>query len=263
MKKGEIHLTQPHLIEQILKDLMMNREKINTKSIPAITSRILTRDPDGEDFGKSFHYRSVIGKLKYLERGTRSDISYITHQCARFVEHPKESHAKAIRWLGRYLGATEGKGLILKPNSSRDLEVFVDADFSGNWDSKDTAHNMDTARSRHGYIITYRGCPIIWKSQMQAEIALSSKECKYMGLSYTLREAIPIMNLLKEMQKYKFPISNTNTAIHCKVFEDNSGALEMAKTHKYRLRTKHLNVKYYHFRDYITRGNISEYKIDT
>ena len=263
MKKGEIHLTQPHLIEQVLKDLRMDGDKVNTKSIPAMTSRILTRDPDGEDFDKSFHYRSVIGKLNYLERGTRSDISYITHQCARFVEHPKESHAKAVRWLGRYLRATKGKGLILKPDSSRDLEVFVDADFSGNWDSKDAAQNRDTARSRHGYIISYRGCPIIWKSQMQTEIALSSTESKYMGLSYALREAIPIMNLLKEMQKHKFPIGNTNTAIHCKVFEDNSGALEMAKTHKYRPRTKHLNVKYHHFRDYITRGSISVHKIDT
>ena len=37
----------------------------------------------------------------------------------------------------------------------------------------------------------------------------------------------------------------------------------MAKTHKYRPRTKHINVKYHHFRDYITRGNISVHKIDT
>ena len=263
IKKGEIHLTQPHLIDQILKDLRLDGEKVKTKEIPAMTSKILTRDPKGEVFDGSFHYRSVIGKLNYLERGTRSDISYITHQCARFVEEPKESHAKAIRWLGRYLKSTKDKGLILRPDSSRDLEVFVDADFSGNWDNKDAAHNRDTARSRHGYIITYRGCPIIWKSQMQTEIALSSTESEYMGLSYALREAIPIMGLLKEMQKHNFPIGKTNAAIHCKVFEDNSGALEMAKTHKYRPRTKHLNVKYHHFRDYITRGSISVHKIDT
>ena len=263
IKKGEIHLAQPHLIDQILKDLRLDGEKVKTKEIPAMTSKILTRDQNGEDFDKSFHYRSIIGKLNYLERGTRSDISYITHQCARFVENPKESHAKAVRWLGRYLRSTKDKGLILKPDSSRDLEVFVDADFSGNWDSKNAAQDRDTARSRHGYIISYKGCPIIWKSQMQTEIALSSTESEYMGLSYALREAIPIMDLLKEMQKHKFPIGKTKASIHCKVFEDNSGALEMAKTHKYRPRTKHLNVKYHHFRDYITRGNISVHKIDT
>ena len=42
----------------------------------------------------------------------------------------------------------------------------------------------------------------------------------------------------------------------CKVFEDNSGAIEMARTHKYRPRTKHLNVKLHHFRDYVSRGEI-------
>jgi hypothetical protein len=71
------------------------------------------------------------------------------------------------------------------------------------------------------------------------------------------------MELLKEMKQLKFPIKQTKPQIHCKVFEDNSGALEMAKTHKYRPRTKHLNVKLHHFCDYITRGEISVHKIDT
>ena len=30
----------------------------------------------------------------------------------------------------------------------------------------------------------------------------------------------------------------------------------MAKNHKYRPRTKHLNVKLHHFRDYVSRGEI-------
>ena len=35
-----------------------------------------------------------------------------------------------------------------------------------------------------------------------------------------------------------------NPRIYCEVYEDNSGALEIAKEHKYRLRTKHLNINY-------------------
>ena len=109
----------------------------------------------------------------------------------------------------------------------------------------------------------YEGCPMIWKSQLQTEIALSSTESEYIGISYAMREVIPIMELLKEMKREKFPIFKTKPKIHCQVFEDNSGALEMAKTHKYRPRTKHLNVKLHHFRDYVTRGEISIHKIDT
>ena len=70
-----------------------------------------------------------------------------------------------------------------------------------------SAEDRDTACSRHGYIIKYMGCPIIWKSQLQTEIALSSTESEYTGLSYALREAIPIMSLLQEMQNFGLQIT--------------------------------------------------------
>jgi len=140
--------------------------------------------------------------------------------------------------------------------------LFVDADFAGNWDSKD-AVNPDTARSRHGYIIKFMGCPIVWKSQLQQEIALSSTESEYTGLSYALRDAIPIMNLVKEMHTLGFIPMYSKPKVYCHVYEDNSGALEMAKVHKYRPRTKHLNVKLHHFRDYVDRGEIKLSPIGT
>ena len=261
-KDGSIHLTQPHLIEQILKDLRLEDDKVTTKPIPASSSKILSRHSNSEAFDRSFDYRSVIGKLNYLEKTTRSDISYITHQCARFTSDPKKEHGNAVRWIGRYLKATKDRGTIIKPQKGKGIELYVDADFSGNWDPQES-WDRDTARSRHGYIVKYEGCPLLWKSQMQTEIALSTTESEYNGLSYGLREVIPIIELLKEMKRFKFPISFTKPKVLCKVFEDNSGALEMAKTHKYRPRTKHLNVKLHHFRDYVTRGEIEILPIDS
>ena len=175
---GRIELSQPHLIDQILSDMKMTNDALKVKETPSMTSTIVQRDPNGEPFDRSFHYRSVIGKLNYLEKGTRSNISYITHQCARFSESPKNSHAKALRWLARYLKGTKEKGLILNPDKTKGIELFVDADFAGNWDKADSA-NPDTARSRHGYIVKFMGCPIVWKSQLQQEIALSRTESEY------------------------------------------------------------------------------------
>ena len=260
--KGEIELTQPHLIDQIIKYMRMEKDNVKIKDTPAMSSKVLTRDKDGKPFDGSFHYRSMIGKLNYLEKGTRSDISYIVHQCARFVEDPKESHAKALRWLARYLVGSRNKGFIMKPDRSKGMEVYVDADFAGNWDRKDT-QNRDTARSRHGYIIKYMGCPVVWKSQLQQEIALSSTESEYTGLSYALREAIPIMELLKEMTNHGFIDKYQHPTVYCKVYEDNSGALEMATVHKYRPRTKHINVKLHHFREYVDRKEIQISQIRT
>lgn len=71
------------------------------------------------------------------------------------------------------------------------------------------------------------------------------------------------MQLMKEMIEHNIPVGSPVAQVHCKVFEDNSGALEMAKTHKYRPRTKHLCVKLHHFRDYVTRKEISIHKIGT
>ena len=257
---GSVELTQPHLIDQILNDLNL-QENTKEKSIPAASSKLLSRHTKSDDYDGSFNYRSIIGKLNYLEKGSRPDIAYITHQCARFSTCPKVEHGKAIRWLARYLKGTKDKGTILRPNKEKGLEVYVDADFAGNWDP-DEHGDPDTARSRHGYFITFAGCPIVWKSQLQTEIALSSTESEYTGLSYALREAIPIMNLFQEMIDRGIPIGNAEAKVHCKVFEDNTGALEIARIHKYRPRTKHLNNRLHHFRSYINNG-ITIHKIDT
>ena len=261
-KNGDVTLSQPHLINQILTDLKMDKDTLKVKDIPCKSSTILTRGDKDKNFDRSFHYRSIIGKLNYLEKGTRSDISYITHQCARFTEAPKERHANAIRWLARYLKGTKDKGFIMRPDTAKGLEVYVDADFSGNWCKEDSL-DIDTARSRHGYIIKYLNCPIVWKSQLQGEVALSSSESEYTGLSYALREAIPIMNLLNELKNNGFVDEVAKPRIYCEVFEDNTGALEMAQIHKYRPRTKHLNVKLHHFRKYVNDGSIRLRKIGT
>ena len=171
-------------------------------------------------------------------------------------------HGQAVRWLGRYIAATADEGLIIEPDESKGLEVYVDSDFAGLWDKLDTS-NRDSARSRHGYIILYNKVPVIWKSQLQNEIALSTTEAEYTGLSYSLREAIPIMNLLKELKSRGFDINDQKTKVHCKVFEDNSGAIEIAREDKYRPRTKHLNIRLHHFRTYIENGSLSVHKIDS
>ena len=260
---GTIHLSQPHLIDQILEDLRLKDDTVKIRTTPAASSKLLTRHSESQGFDNSFNYGSVIGKLNYLEKATRSDISYAVHQCARFVSDPKHEHGEAVRWLGRYLKGTRDKGTIMRPIPGKDLEVYVDASFCGDWDPKEAALDRDTARSRHGYIINYAGCPLLWKSQLQTEVALSTTESEYTGLSYALRDAIPVMELLKEMKQQGYPITTSQARVHCRVFEDNSGALEMAKIHKYRPRTKHLNVKLHHFRDYVERQEVSINPIGT
>ena len=260
---GTIHLTQPKLIEQILQDLRMTDQKTHTKTTPAASKRLLSRHQDSPNFDNSFNYRSVIGKLNYVERGSRPDIAYAVHQCARFSIEPKVEHAKAVRRIARYLKGTKNHGMILRPDITKSLEVHVDADFAGAWDKNLAGIDKDTARSRHGYVISYGDMPICWKSQLQQEIALSSTESEITGLSYALREALPIIELLREMKEQGFDICPEKAKIHCKVFEDNSGAVEIARFPKARPRTKHINNRLFHFYHHVERGDVSIHHISS
>jgi Reverse transcriptase (RNA-dependent DNA polymerase) len=76
---GSIHLSQPQLSEGILKDLRLNGKDTKIKTMPSLSSRILTKHEDSEDFDRSFDYQSIMGKLNYLEKGTCADISYIAN----------------------------------------------------------------------------------------------------------------------------------------------------------------------------------------
>ncbi len=66
-------------------------------------------------------------------------------------------------------------------------------------------------------------------------------------MSMALRDVIPIMNLLDELKTNDFQVICTKPYVYCKVFEDNLGALELARLPKLRPRTKHINVCYHHF----------------
>jgi Reverse transcriptase (RNA-dependent DNA polymerase) len=260
-EKGTVTLTQPQLIDSIIRDLHLD-DSSNRRNVPALSTKQLHAHLDSDPHDDSFHYRSVIGKLNYLEKSTRPDLGYAVHQCARFASNPKIEHTKAVKLIGRYLLHTRDKGMIYKAKE-QSLECYVDAGFAGDWNPDIAEHDNSTAKSRSGFVIRYAGCPLIWTSKLQTEIALSTTESEYIALSSSLREVIPLMRLINELKEAGFDLPSSTPIVHCKVFEDNTGALAMAQSPKLRPRTKHINLKYHHFRDAVEKGDISIHKIDT
>ena len=61
------------------------------------------------------------------------------------------------------------------------------------------------------------------------------------------------MDLLEEARERGVPIETGPPVVRCKAFEDNSGALELARLPKMRPPTKHINVKYHHFREAVAQ----------
>ena len=112
-------------------------------------------------------------------------------------------------------------------------------------------------------MIFYAGCPIVWKSKLQTEFALSTTESEIISLSTALKVVIPLMEIAQEMQGKGYDILSTQTVVQCRAFQDNSGALELASTPKYRPRTRYLSVKLFHFRHFAKQKRITLSKCDT
>ena len=97
------------------------------------------------------------------------------------------------------------------------------------------------------------GTPLLWCSKLQSEIALSTVEVEYITLPQSMRDLLPTKQLLQELQNiFNLPTSTTTTT--STVFEDNAGALELARCPKMRPRTKHIAVNYHHIRDHVQKG---------
>ena len=97
---------------------------------------------------------------------------------------------------------------------------------------------------------------------MQTEIALSTTEAEYIVLSQSMRDLIPLRGVLQELAKV-LHISDKVPTTHSSVFEDNKGALELARESKYRPRTKYVSIKYHHFREHVKNKTIKVLAIDT
>lgn len=258
---GTVSFTQPHLIDSIIRDLGLNEDS-TSRSIPALVSVVIHKHENSPAHEADWRYRSLIGKLNYLAKSTRPDIEYAVHQCARFTSDPREEHTKAVKLIGRYLLATRDKGMVCKPDREL-MTCYVDANFSGDWLPETAMDDSATALSRSGYFLRYSGCPVVWASKLQTEIALSSTESEYISLSQSLREVIPLMCLIKEMKDNGFDLPVETPEVHCKLFEDYNGALEMAQTPKMRPRTKHLNIKYHHFRGAVEEKLVTIHRVST
>ena len=185
-------------------------------------------------------------------------MSFAVHQCARFCNDPKRSHKQAVKRILRYLLHTKRigeQGIVFKPDRNKSIDTYVDASFAGEWNTA-WSDEPSSVMSRTGYIILYANCPIIWTSKLQTEIALSTTESEYIAFSQALRDVIPLIELLRELSA-SVQFEQSTPIIHCTVHEDNKGCIDLVEIPKMRPRTKHIALKYHHFRTFVKNKTVS------
>ena len=200
----------------------------------------------------------------YLCANTRPDITFAVHQCARFSHKTRRSHERALTRIGRYLLGTKTKGLIFKPTTSLNIEMFVDADFAGLWSYKNPDDPI-CVRSRTGFVLLIGGCPVIWTSKLQTETALSTMQAEYIALSTSMRDLLPFRELMLDVCRYIGLTPDELASIKSTVWEDNTGALTLANLEPPRLtpRSKHFAIKYHWFRDHLEPDKIEIVQVET
>ena len=261
-KKGKARtLTQPTLIKRILKTVGLSEDREKGRPVRTPATKVLHKDVGGHARKLKWDYRSVIGMLNWLTRSTRPDILFAVSQVGRFMAFPKKSHEDAVMRICAYLRDTKDKGMIMKPKETG-FKVYADADFAGGYNK----HNTDdpsTAKSRTAYHVMFNDCLIFSHSKLQTEIALSTTEAEYICLSQALRTVLVLMRFFKELSKKIKGFKHRKPEFQCTAYEDNKGAIELAQAPRMRPRTKHINLKYHHFRNAVDKGMVKIEYIDT
>lgn len=220
---GSIKICQSQYIKEILEQYQMSECK--TVSVP-LDPGFRADCSGGCKRANKEEYQSIIGALTYLAITTRPDIMHTISKMAQFNSDPHSEHMSAVKHVLRYLKAT-----------NMCVKGFADADWGGN--------TIDR-KSYYGYFFFIGECLISWESKKQ--VALSSTEAEYMSMSNALKEATYLNRLLSEIG-----ICGENPIL-LKV--DNQGAMKLAVNPVYHNRTKHIDIKYHHVREVISRGEI-------
>ena len=110
------------------------------------------------------------------------------------------------------------------------------------------AANRDDRRSISGWITTLGGCITGWASKTQNVVTLSSTEAEYIALTTCAQEVVFLQSMLKEL------FGRAKQAV---IFEDNEGAIFLAKNQKVGQRTKHIDVRHHFIRDKLSEGSIT------
>jgi len=184
-------------------------------------------------------YRGIVGSLRYLVH-TRPDIAFAVGYVSRFMEAPTTEHLAAVKRILRYVAGTIDYGCCYKrAGAEAKLLGFSDADMGG---------DVDTRKSTTGVLFFFGPCAVIWQSQKQKVVALSSCEAEYIAGTTAACQGTWLAQLLSELkseQLKKFTLKM-----------DSQSAIALSKNPVFHERSKHIDVRYHFIRNCIGDGKM-------
>jgi hypothetical protein len=234
---GTVQLSQKHYAEDILKTFGMS--DCTPKKFPMATPIPADVSGDRPPPDRRFPYLEFIGKLNYLARSTRPDLSFVASHLATFCSCYQERHWNACLDVMRYIKGTTAVSIVYSKSGPDQPISYSDANY---------ATDPIDRKSISGYAFTYAGGMISWKSKKQPVVAHSSSESELVALDSAAREAMWITSLFDQLKK---PIQ-----LPLQLWEDNQGTINITRNPVNHPGTKHIAVRYFAVRDWIHEGRL-------
>ncbi|RVX15345.1 Retrovirus-related Pol polyprotein from transposon TNT 1-94 [Vitis vinifera] len=148
-KEGIVVTQRKYVLDLLQETGMLGCKPVDTPMDPIGK---IDKDNDSHPTDKD-RYQRLVGKLIYLTH-TRPDIGFA---------------------VSMYLKKSPGRGLYFKKTSSREVEVFTDADWAG---------SLIDRRSTTGYCSYVWGNLVTWRSKKQSIVARSSVEAEFRAMAH-------------------------------------------------------------------------------
>ncbi|XP_055307210.1 uncharacterized protein LOC129571436 [Sitodiplosis mosellana] len=178
-----IKITQESYIERVIEKFRMRES--NVISTPFDVGTNLTKSEEECDL--NYPYRQACGSLTYASIIARPDISYAVGEVRKFLENPNRSHINAVKRIMRYLNHTKSLGITYGEPGEMDLIGYTDA------------RDLDTRRSKTGYVFKFGNGLIMRRSQRQETVAQSTTEAEFMAITEGAKEAIWLRQLFEDI----------------------------------------------------------------
>lgn len=234
-KEHNICLNQEKYVRSVLRRFEM--QNCRPQHIPADAGIYALEAQPGEKVERP--YRALIGSLMFLAITTRPDIAFCVGFLSRSLDNYTEAHWNAALKVLRYLQATPDLSIHYTgggdPTLTETLELYTDADW---------ATDPSVRRSVSGLLCKLNGGPILWASQQQKSVSLSSTESEYISATEGAKSALWLRSLFREL----------NIKITPTIYVDNSGALELIKNPKFHKRSKHIHTRFMFIRETFERN---------
>ncbi|XP_074346917.1 uncharacterized protein LOC141685728 [Apium graveolens] len=209
------------------------------------------REDDEEVLGPEIPYLGAIGALMYLTNNTRPYIVFAVNLLARFSSAPMDRHWNGIKHIFRYLSGTIDFGLFFPKNSTSQLIGYVDPGYLS---------DPHFGKSQTGYVFTYCGTAISWKSTKQTTVATSTNHSELIAIHEASRECVWLRSIIKNIQEScgLQDITRSPTVM----FEDNTACIDQLKEGYIKGdRTKHISPKFFYTHELQKNGEIDVHQI--